>query len=158
MNATLYRNWEETVGAADTLVFVGDLAMRDAVSEPTWQRIRLGLGACKRLVFGNHDLTGGGELRVDGFDDICSVLCIDGDPPLVCTHLPLKEVPAGCVNVHGHTHNEPPRETAHINVSVEQLDYRPVAASRLRALARELLSGTALAGATTLQRLETASL
>ncbi len=156
MNATLYRNWEETVGEADTLVFVGDLAMRDAVSEGTWQRIRDGRGACKRLVFGNHDLTGGGDLRVDGFDDICSVLCIDGDPPLVCTHLPLKQVPAGCVNVHGHTHNELPRETRHVNVSVEQIEYRPVAASRLRSLARELLAGRVPLGNTTLERLAAA--
>ena len=158
MNAALYGNWEETVGETDTLVFVGDLAMRDAVSEPTWQRIRSGRGARKQLVFGNHDLTGGGDLRVDGFDDVCAVLCIDGDPPLVCTHLPLKEVPAGCANVHGHTHNEPPRRTPHINVSVEQLDYRPVAASRLRALARELLAGRIPPGNTTLERLATASL
>ena len=158
MNATLYRNWQETVGEGDTLVFVGDLAMRDAVSEPTWERIRSGRGASKRLVFGNHDLTGGGDLRVDGFDDVCSVLCLDGDPPLVCTHLPLKDVPPGCVNVHGHTHNEPPRETAHINVSVEQLEYRPVAASRLRALARELLAGQLPPGNTTLERLAAAGL
>ena len=114
MNAALYGNWEETLGETDTLIFVGDLAMRDAVSEPTWQRIRSGRGARKQLVFGNHDLTGGGDLRVDGFDDICSVLCLDGDPPLVCTHLPLKEVPAGCVQrPRSHPQRTTPRNSAH---------------------------------------------
>ena len=152
MNATLWRNWEVTVGDSDTLIFVGDIAMRDAVAEVTWQRIRAAPGARKLLVFGNHDLTGGGDIRVDGFDEICSVLCVDGDPPLVLTHLPLREIPPGHVNVHGHTHNEAPRRSAHINVSVEQLDYRPVALGRLRGLARQLLRGHIPDGATTAGR------
>ena len=153
MDSCLYANWQATVGKDDTLVFVGDMAMRKAVGTHTWQRVRSAAGVAKHLVIGNHDLTGSGELRVDGFDDICAVLCIDGDPPLLCTHMPLDEVPAGCVNVHGHTHAEPPRASRHINVSVEQLDYRPIALSRIRALARELLAGHYPAGTTTLERL-----
>ncbi len=153
MDESLYANWEATVGMEDTLIFVGDVAMRQAVGDHTWRRIRAGRGREKCLVFGNHDLTGSGALRVDGFDDICSVLCIDGDPPLAFTHLPLAQVPAGCVNVHGHTHGEPPRRSPHINVSVEQLEYRPVALARIRALARELVAGRYMRGATTLERL-----
>lgn len=158
MNEALWRNWERTVGASDTLVFVGDVAMRDAVSDATWERIRTGRGARKLLVFGNHDLTGGGDIRVGGFDEVCSVLCVDGDPPLAFTHLPLREIPSGYVNVHGHTHNERPRRSAHINVSVEQLDYRPVALGRLRGLARLLMGGRIPDGATTAERLESAGL
>lgn len=153
MDAQLYANWEATVEREARVVIVGDVAMRDAVAEHTWQRIRRASGADKRLVFGNHDLTGSGALRVDGFDDICSVLCADGDPPLVFTHLPLARVPAGAVNVHGHTHAEAPGRTPHINVSVEQLDYRPVALARLWRLARELAAGRYPRGETTLQRL-----
>ena len=155
MDARLFANWEAAVDRQARLVIVGDVAMRDAVAEHTWQRIRRASGADKRLVFGNHDLTGSGALRVDGFDDICSVLCADGDPPLVFTHLPLAHVPAGAVNIHGHTHAEAPGRTAHINVSVEQLDYRPVALARLRLLARELAAGRYPCGETTLQRLTT---
>ena len=118
MDEELYANWYATVGVDDTLIFAGDVAMRDAVAPHTWQRIRTAPGKSKRLVFGNHDLTGAGTLRVDGFDDICSAACIDGDPPLLVTHMPLAEVPAGCVNVHGHTHDEAPRRSPHINVSV----------------------------------------
>ena len=41
--------------------------------------------------------------------------------------MPLLQVPHGCVNVHGHVHQkESPTKNRHINVSVEQLDYRPV--------------------------------
>ena len=155
MDSTLYANWDATVGNDDEVVFVGDVAMGRAVGGHTWQRIRDGRGLSKHLVIGNHDLTGGGELRVDGFDDIGGVMCVDGDPPLLFTHIPMTQVPEGCVNVHGHTHNEPPRPTPHINVSVEQLDYRPVALSRLSALAHEIVAGRHPEGATTLERLAT---
>ena len=154
MDSTLYGNWEATVGSADELIFVGDVAMRRAVGPHTWQRIRDARGASKHLVVGNHDLTGSGSLRVDGFDDVGAVMFVDGDPPLVFTHIPLADVPAGCVNVHGHTHNEAPRDTPHINVSVEQLDYRPLALSRLGPLARRLVAGDPPDGATTLARIE----
>jgi len=39
--------------------------------------------------------------------------------------MPLRNVPDGCVNVHGHLHNRKSlSRTHHINVSVEQLRYR----------------------------------
>lgn len=153
MNAVLYTNWSRTVGDDDLLLFVGDLAMRKAVGEHTWETIRVSRGRAKHLVVGNHDLTGSGVLRVDGFDDICSALTVDADPPLAFTHMPLADVPAGVVNVHGHTHDEPPRRSRHINVSVEQLDYRPVDLGRIKALARELLAERYPDGQTTLERI-----
>ena len=153
MDRTLYANWEQTVRPEDDMIFVGDVAMRLAVGPHTWRRIREAPGAAKHLVVGNHDLTGAGALRVDGFDDIGSVLFADGDPPLVFTHIPLAEVPEGCVNVHGHTHDEPPGSSAHINVSVEQLDYRPVSLARIRTLATRLVAGCYPEGETTLERM-----
>ena len=153
MDANLYANWAATVGSEDEVIFVGDVAMRRAVGPHTWERIRDGRGARKCLVIGNHDLTGGGKPRVDGFDDIGTVMCVADDPPLILTHIPMTQVPEGCVNVHGHTHNEAPRRSPHINVSVEQLDYRPVALARLSALAREIVTGHYPDGSTTLERL-----
>ncbi|MDE0223681.1 MAG: hypothetical protein OXP28_00930 [Gammaproteobacteria bacterium] len=153
MNARLYANWDAAVGEKDTLVFVGDIAMRTALCDTTWQRIREGPGRTKILVVGNHDLTGSGTLRVDGFDDICSVLCVDGDVPLVFTHMPLATVPDGCANVHGHTHDARPTRSPHINVSVEQLAYRPVPLERIRALAKEVVAGRFPEGTTTIERI-----
>ena len=45
-----------------------------------------------------------------------------GEPPLLLlTHVPLVEVPAGAVNVHGHLHEqESPTRNQHVSVSVEQ--------------------------------------
>ena len=154
MNARLYANWDDAVREDDILIFVGDVAMRTALCDATWQRIREGPGRAKILVVGNHDLTGSGSLRVDGFDDICSVLCIGGDVPLVFTHMPLAAVPDGCANVHGHTHNAAPARSPHINVSVEQLAYRPVQLDRIEALAKRLIAGHYPEGVTTMERID----
>ena len=154
MDTQLYANWATTVSPADTLLFVGDVAMRKAVGEATWSRIRHAPGRMKQLVVGNHDLTGSGALRVDGFDDICSLLCAPGDPPLLFTHMPLSDMPAGWVNVHGHTHAAPVTRSAHINVSVEHIRYRPLALPRIRALAKALAQGHYPAGSSTLERIE----
>ncbi len=153
MNQRLYANWEATVGAEDLLILVGDVAMQDAVCDQTWRRIESGAGRRKELVIGNHDLTGSGQVRVKGFDDISSLLCLHGNPPLLFTHMPLNDVPEGWVNVHGHTHAAPVTESPHINVSVEQIDYRPLALTHIRSLAAELAQGRYPAGCTTLERI-----
>ena len=46
-------------------------------------------------------------------------------------------MPAGCVDVHGHVYQEePPSRNRHINVSVEQLHYRPARVSEVRRIGR----------------------
>ncbi len=152
MDATLWANWSATVGPADTLVCVGDVAMGAAVGDATWERVRAAPGRSKVLAVGNHDLNADGTLRVRGFDRTPALLVSDGEPPLVWTHAPLPRVPSGCVNVHGHTHTRNRMGSPHINVSVEQLEYRPIALARLRLLARRLLAGDHPPGGTTIEQ------
>ena len=152
MARQLWSNWDAAVGPGDTVVCVGDLAMSPALNEATWARLRAAPGRAKVLVIGNHDLTGKGQLRVKGFDEVRAVLVSGQNLPLIWTHYPLIEVPRGVVNVHGHTHGTPAGRSRHINVSVEQLDYRPIALSRLEALARRLVVGEYPPGSTTLER------
>ena len=97
----IWNAWERALDPDTVLVVVGDVAMGDAVCEATWERIRRTPGH-KHLVLGNHDVTGGGEGRTQGFDDVWSVMTSAGDPALLWTHYPLLEVPEGHVNVHGH--------------------------------------------------------
>ena len=57
----------------------------------------------------------------------------------------MPNVPAGHVNIHGHQHAAIKlADSPHIDVSVEQIDYRPVA----------LVAGERPAGATTPERIE----
>ena len=97
-----------------------------------------------------------GQLRVEGFDEVCALLYAEGDPKLIFTHVPIQpeHLPDGWVNVHGHMHNDPPTDTPHINVSVEQLGYAPVLLSRIRVLAAALARGEYSEGRTTLERIE----
>ena len=81
-------------------------------------------------------------------------LAAPGDPPLLLTHVPLLQVPVGCVNVHGHVHQkESPTRNRHINVSVEQLNYRPAGLCDIRRLACRLLEGRTVPGHSTRARL-----
>lgn len=153
MEAQLWERWEAVLQPNSVLVLVGDIAMGDALCDATWSRVRRSPGRHKHLVVGNHDLTGLGELRAEGFDSVWSIMTSSGTPPLVWTHYPLREVPKGHVNIHGHVHGTPPGASRHINVSVEQLDYEPVSLARLRPLARALAAGKVPAGETTIDRI-----
>ena len=153
MDVALWDAWYSTVGPDDTVVCVGDFAMGPGRTGTTWEKVRAAPGRSKILVIGNHDLGPSGRLLVHGFHRNKAVLTTPGDLPLIWTHLPLPKVPAGHVNIHGHQHASPPSiGTPHINVSVEQLDYRPIRLDRLRCLARRLAAGETLDGNTTLQR------
>lgn len=154
MDAELWQRWREASAPERTVVCVGDVALSKAVCAATWERIA-GLPGSQVLVVGNHDLDGRtGDLRVEGFHRVKAILTSPGDPPLIWTHAPLPEVPAGQVNVHGHQHATPPGDGPHINVSVEQLAYRPIRLDRLRRLARVLVAGAVPPGSTTLERVE----
>lgn len=148
MDAALWSNWKKGVEPGETLICVGDMWFGETL-EPR----PVPEGHRKVLVLGNHDLTKGGNMRVTEFDEIKALLIAPGVPPLVFTHVPLPNVPASWVNVHGHTHvklHSP--DSPHINVSVEQLEYQPIGLTRLRRLARAILGGEAPQGDTTLER------
>lgn len=154
MNAALWDHLAAGLAPGKVLVVVGDMAMREALNAVTWQQIRELDCRQRHLVLGNHDLTGAGQVRAQGFDRVWSLMLSGGEPPLIWTHYPLDEVPDGYVNIHGHVHDDPPRRTPHINVSVEQLDYVPVPLTALRSLARVLVRREYPAGRTTLERLQ----
>ena len=154
MNDALWANLMRVLAPDNVLVVVGDMAMGPALNEGTWHRLRYLPCRDSHLVVGNHDITGAGLLRAEGFGHVWTVMVSDGEPPLIWTHVPLDNVPDGHVNIHGHQHDEPPTLTPHINVSVEQLNYRPAPLSSLRALARVLVNGVYPEGNTTLERLQ----
>ena len=147
-----FRNWHRTVGPGDTIICLGDVAI-GGLSGTRLRRLRSAPGR-KIVVIGNHEINAVGELEIDGFDEIHSTLYAAGDPAQLLTHMPLRNVPEGCVNVHRHLHNqEAPSMVQHINVSVEQLRYRPRPWEAICRLARHMAAGNAVRGRTTAQRL-----
>ena len=156
MDDALFRSWHRTVAAGETIICLGDVAI-DGVWGTLLERLRSAPGR-KVLVIGNHEVNSAGNVEIDGFDEIHSTLYAPGDPPwdppLLLTHMPLRNVPDGCVNVHGHLHNrQSPSRTHHINVSIEQLRYRPRPWEAICRLARHMAAGDTLGGRTTAQRL-----
>ena len=59
------------------------------------------------------------------------------EPPLALSHEPLRRIPPGAVNVHGHVHDGTEATARHINLTVEQIDYAPIRLSEVLAEARE---------------------
>ena len=143
MNEELFERWRSSVGPDDFVVCLGDVG--------TWQSLAKlqELPGQKILVFGNHDRS------ARGFDVVCGSAYAHGHPPLVLTHVPLRRVPPACVNVHGHLHvGRVKSSTAHVNVSVEQLDYRPRRLTDIRRLAAVLARGRSVPGRTTARSLD----
>ena len=145
--------WYELVGAGDTIICLGDVGVDGSVQahhQEWWQEAP----GAKWLVLGNHDVDPVNQVRPLDVDRTAVTLFAPGEPPLLLTHVPLLQVPPGCVNVHGHVHQkESPSRNRHINVSVEQLDYRPVKLSDIRRFARRLLEGRTVPGHSTRARL-----
>ena len=132
--------WYEQVGEDETIICLGDVTVdgEALAHHQEWWRKAPGT---KWLMLGNHDVDPVNQIRPFKIDRTAVTLHAAGDPPLLLTHVPLLQVPHGTVNVHGHVHEqESPTPNRHVNVSVEQLNYRPARLSEIRRLARLLPS------------------
>lgn len=155
MDAALFDAWRENVAGDDTIVCLGDVSAEGDMHlghEQVWNAAP----GRKRLVLGNHDVDLANRIGALEIDSAAVALVAPGDPDLLLTHVPLVQIPHGCVNVHGHVHGHvhdksSPTRNRHINASVEQLDYRPVRMTDGRGLARRLLERGDVAGETTAQ-------
>jgi calcineurin-like phosphoesterase family protein len=148
MDAVLLDRHYETVDPDDTLVHLGDVAMDMRDGQETIARFEQLDGDL--LVRGNHDvgLTPGEA----PFPVVESCVLAHGEYEFYCTHRP-EDVPDswdGWV-IHGHHHNNDIEgfpfvagQEQRVNVSVELLDYRPVALDALVDLLDTCGAGTRL--------------
>ena len=75
----------------------------------------------------NRDLTRRGKVARTGFDAEVDDTAGRHRSAAAFTHIPLEDVPAGTVNVHGQVHNnEPLRSGRYANICVGHTDYRPL--------------------------------
>jgi calcineurin-like phosphoesterase family protein len=123
----LARRWRDAVPWDAPLLHLGDLVM--GPQDPAlWAKIRTLPGRPRWLVRGNHDkparLAG---IREAGFQVISPPSLFYRGWQVRLTHEPIGEPLVGqTLNVHGHIHQKPAPSDHHINVSVEQTDYRPI--------------------------------
>ena len=142
----LLEQWTHGVRDRDTVVCLGDVTM-DRPTDGLIDRLRRRPGR-KILVAGNHDNAHIRRLR-RAFDAVAACAHLPGEPELLFTHVPLDDVPSGCVNVHGHTHLKTSVDERRINVCVEQIGYRPSPMADVRRLARRLRQAPLGGSATT---------
>ena len=100
MDSALLSAWEATVNLNDTIICGGDVALAGALDQVLLGRLEAMPGR-KVLVIGNHDIGPTGKPAETASDEASMTLVIAGEPTLLVTHIPLWNVPAGRVNVHG---------------------------------------------------------
>ena len=119
-DAFMVAAWNKVVRQQDHVYHLGDVAFGpvDIVRQ---------LNGHKRLVLGNHDFPKMAGYHAAGFQKIFGMRRLGG---LWLTHAPLHfSVLGGKVigNVHGHIHERASPPGKYVNVSVEQIDYTPIA-------------------------------
>ena len=126
MDEAMVERWNAVVRPCDHVYHLGDVAMR----REQLQTVKR-LNGHKRLVFGNHDVYDYKSYTEVGFKKLFGVRVIDG---LLLTHIPVHAESLGrfAANVHGHIHQQPCHAGRYVNVSVEAIDYRPVALEELK--------------------------
>ena len=154
MDRSLMKAWRDH--ASDTAIVVngGDVALSGRLTGKILKDVENAPGH-KILVAGNHEVDKkSGKIRSHGHDEVCPMATFETDPPMVLTHVPLEEIPAGWINLHGHVHNnEERRSSRHINVCVEHTGYAPLAIEDLAFLGHAVLGGDACPETETIDRI-----
>ena len=125
MDEIMIQRWNEVVRPSDHVYHLGDVAMKG----PGLAFMKRLLGK-KRLVRGNHDIFKTRQYLAAGFEEIHGVRVLD---KMIMTHIPIHPESLGRFlgNVHGHTHQHVYGK-GYLNVSVEQIDYRPISLEEAR--------------------------
>ena len=124
MNDHLLREWRHHVRARDIIICLGDVGHPEAWRD---RRLILDIRNCpgdRFLILGNHDQDRN-ALREAGFATECTLALCATDPPLALSHFPLRQVPPGAINLHGHLHEGTEPTMRHINLALEQVGYSP---------------------------------
>ena len=136
MNEAMIQSYINTVGPDDIVIWNGDIGFKSA---GIIRDLLARLPGYKIQVVGNHDIDRAGKLIDYEMDErhVCYDIIVDG-VQLLFTHYPMDRVPRGCVNVHGHIH----QNTAYnwsINVCVEHTNYTPRSLDSVLEQARKYL-------------------
>jgi calcineurin-like phosphoesterase family protein len=125
MDSTLIKNWNASVKKCDKIFVLGDFCF-NLSKEKTTELLRK-LKGYKILVIGNHDNRRSAKSWLEvGFNEV-SIYPIIVDDFYIFSHKPLymnSNIPY--INVHGHIHSKNMEGDQFFNVSVEQINYKPI--------------------------------
>lgn len=138
MDEHMVARWNSDVRPQDHVWHLGDVTMFRNREVSRVDHIMRRLNGHKRLILGNHD-HGPLEWYAKWFEKVRGS---HRHEQLLLTHIPVHPdgIPAKHYNVHGHIHERLVMESQHhmdrryVNVSVERLDYTPIALEQLKAL------------------------
>lgn len=135
MNQEMITNWNALVQEEDKVYVLGDFG-----AEGQEEAVLSQLAGIKYLVKGNHDTRSNAYYREAGFEEVydCPILLenfwiLSHEPLYVNTNMPY-------ANLFGHVHNSPlfkDYSKQHFCVSVERINYTPVAFEEIMRRIRE---------------------
>jgi len=117
--------WKNTIAPDDTLWNLGDFSW---YANKAWlTELLSGLPGKKILLLGNHDRGHKPSWWRDvGFDEVHEYPIIVNEF-FILSHEPVYVGPQmPYVNIHGHTHSESSSNPQKVNISVEQIGYKPI--------------------------------
>lgn len=117
--------WNGKVDEDDLIIIIGDYSLGRRIETIYFS---LQLRGQKILILGNHDKFSRKAYIDMGFLLVCERIDI---AQYILTHVPLAEVPANKINVHGHIHRKSAGER-HYNAGVEANDYSPIELNTIR--------------------------
>lgn len=130
MSDKIISNYYDTVKDGDVVIFGGDIAFgnRDGVVRLIQQ-----LPGHKIHIVGNHDFNKRNLINYKHFQETHVCLSfIKDNVEYIVTHYPLNTVPEGCVNIHGHVHQNSKNHPQYLNMCVEVNGYSPVTLNQLK--------------------------
>lgn len=131
MDEAMLANWNDTVRDEDIVYHLGDVYFRN-------HQILYALKGRKRLILGNHD--NGRDEHLQAVFQKITVWRMFTEYGLLLSHVPVHEDTLNInkcpVNVHGHIHERNIPDPRYINVSVEQIGYKPIDIEELAARVR----------------------
>ena len=138
MNEAIIHLHNSVVSPEDTWICLGDVAFgKSELLPPLISRMN---GKKKILVLGNHDNPG----RMAEFFDEIVLEKKYKKSGLILTHMPVHDSAFYLdyrMNCHGHIHEKPDVSPRHLNISMERVNYTPIALdeviSRLEEKAKE---------------------
>ena len=135
MNQAMIANWNAQVQAEDVVYVLGDFGADEQEASVLSQ-----LNGTKFLIKGNHDTHTNTYYREAGFQEVydCPILLenfwiLSHEPLYVNENMPY-------ANLFGHVHNSPlfkDYSKQHFCVSVERIDYTPIAFEEIKRRIRE---------------------